>query len=260
MTPMTFPWWPALLVLALAVAYGVGLSRLWRRAGTGVAVTWWQGLAFVAGLAGLLVAFASPLVWMEHSSLAAFTTRHLLLLSLLPALLLAGRPGAVLAHVVPARLSARLHQRTARMQGILVEGLWVATAAHIVVLVVWQLPSMVDAALQDGAIHGAVHLSLLLAGFWFWAAVQHRMRSPTERNRPAIIAVGATAITLALLGMLLALGELGLHALHAIRSPQLGLDAGDDRTLAGLAMRAFALVPYLTSLFWLLRRRGRVGS
>ncbi|WP_255703217.1 cytochrome c oxidase assembly protein [Lysobacter sp. GX 14042] len=245
----------AVLLAVLAGAYGLGVARLWRRAGIGVAISPLQVFAFAAGLLALLAAFAWPLAGLEHWSLAAFVTRHLLLLSLAPALVLAGRPGAALAHVVPTGLSSRLHRRTGRVWGIVVEGLGVAAAAHVAVLLAWHLPDAVDTALRDPAVHTTLHISLLVAGFWFWAAVLHRMREPSRSNQPAVVAVVAVAIVLALAGMLLPLADGTAYALHAIRSPEAGLDAAADHHLARMAFRAAAVVPYLASLFWLLERR-----
>ena len=54
---------PALLtgLTAGAGVYTVGIRCLWRAAGTGHGVTWWQATCYGAGIAALVIALVSPL-------------------------------------------------------------------------------------------------------------------------------------------------------------------------------------------------------
>src|SRR5690606_43338 len=95
------PWVLAPLLL-LAGLYAAGLVRLWQRAGAGAGISAMQAAGFALGLAAMALATVWPLDALGEWSLAAHIAQHMLLLALVPPLLLAGRPAAAIAHVLPA--------------------------------------------------------------------------------------------------------------------------------------------------------------
>lgn len=252
-TAWTLSPWVLLPWLALGVLYATGLACLWRRAGIGAGIDRLQATGFACGMLALALATIWPFDAMGEWSLAAHIGQHMLLLALVPPLLLAGRPAAAIAHVLPARLSARLHRATARLQALATGGLGMATAAHIGVMLAWHLPVATTAALQNEAVHWVMHASFLLAGLWFWAALLHRIREPETGVGAALVAIIAVMMAMGFLGALLTFSRRVLYAVYGWRAPELGLDPLVDQQLAGLVMWVPACLPYIVGGLMLAR-------
>ena len=254
--------WVLLPWLALASLYVAGLARLWRRAGVGAGIDGLQAFGFAGGMLALALATIWPLDAMGEWSLAAHIGQHMLLLAVVPPLLLAGRPAAAIAHVLPAQLSARLHRATGRLQALATGGLGMATAAHVGVMLAWHLPVATTAALQNVAVHWVMHASFLLAGLWFWAALLHRIREPETGVGAALVAIIAVMMAMGFLGALLTFSRRVLYAVYGWRAPELGLDPMADQQLAGLVMWVPACLPYIVgglvlARLWLRRAERR---
>lgn len=264
-TAWTLSPWVLLPWLALAVLYAAGLARLWRRAGIGAGIDRLQALGFAGGMLALALATIWPLDAMGEWSLAAHIGQHMLLLAVVPPLLLAGRPAAAVAHVLPASLSARLHRATGRLQALATGWLGIATASHIGVMLAWHLPVATTAALQNDAVHWVMHASFLLAGLWFWAALLHRIREPETGVGAALVAIIAVMMAMGFLGALLTFSRRVLYAVYGWRAPELGLDPMADQQLAGLVMWVPACLPYIVgglvlARLWLRRAERRAAG
>lgn len=261
-TAWTLSPWVLLPWLLLAGLYAAGLARLWRRAGAGAGIDRLQVFGFASGMLALALATVWPLDAMGEWSLAAHIGQHMLLLAVVPPLLLAGRPAAAIAHVLPARLSGRLHRATARLQALATGGLGIATAAHVGVMLAWHLPAATTAALQNDAVHWVMHASFLLAGLWFWAALLHRIREPETGVGAGLVAIIAVMMAMGFLGALLTFSRRVLYEVYGWRAPALGLDPLLDQQLAGLVMWVPACLPYIIgglvlARLWLRRAERR---
>ncbi|WP_330970830.1 cytochrome c oxidase assembly protein, partial [Lysobacter sp. A3-1-A15] len=117
-----------------------------------------------AGVLALFLAAVWPLDAYGEWSLAAHMGQHMLLLALVPPLLLAGRPMAVIAHALPRRWARPLHRWIERLHAPIVAGLALATGVHVAVMGLWHLPAATAAALADDGVHWIMHGSFLLAG------------------------------------------------------------------------------------------------
>lgn len=264
-TAWTLSPWVLVPLVALAALYAWGLARLWRRAGRGGGISVAQAGGFALGLVALALATVWPLDALGEWSLAAHIGQHMLLLAMVPPLLLGGRPAAALAHVLPNRLSTRLHRATARLQGLATGSLAVATAAHIGVMLAWHLPAATTAALQNEAVHWVMHASFLLAGLWFWAALWHRIREPDTGVGAGLVAIIAVMMAMGFLGALLTFSRRVLYPVYGWRAPELGLDPLVDQQLAGLVMWVPACLPYIIgglvlARLWLRRAERRAAG
>lgn len=245
------PWLlvPGATVLAL---YGVGLARLWRRAGIGRGIATIEAGAFAGGVAALFASLVWPLDALGEWSLAAHMAQHMLLLALAPPLLLLGRPMAAFAHAMPVALGAGLRRAFAPMHAYGVAALSVATFAHVAVMALWHLPVATAAVLAHDGLHWAMHASFLLAGLWFWAAMLQRVRDRDTGVGGPLVAVIAVMMPMGFIGALLTFAPRPLYATYLERAPVLGLDALADQQLAGLVMWIPASIPYLVGGAWLL--------
>lgn len=246
-------WWFLLPAAAMVLVYLLGLARIWHRAGPGRGVTAAELLAFVAGVTALFLAMVWPLDALGERSLAAHMGQHMLLLAFVPPLLLAGRPLAVIAHAVPPRWSMALHRRWPHRVANGAQALGPACAAQLAVMALWHLPTATAAALRSDGIHWLMHGSFLLAGFWFWAALWHRVRDPGAGVGPALVAIVAVMMPMGFIGALLTFSRRVLYPVYADRALALGLEAIADQQLAGLIMWVPASVPYVIGGLWLMR-------
>lgn len=246
-------WWFLLPAGAMLLAYLLGLGRIWHRAGAGRGVGAAELSAFVAGLLALFLAMVWPLDALGEWSLAAHMGQHMLLLAFVPPLLLAGRPLAVIAHAMPPRWSLALHRRCRHWYATGAQALALACAAQLAVMGLWHLPMATAAALHSDGIHWLMHASFLLAGFWFWAALWHRVRDPGAGVGPALVAIVVVMMQMGFIGALLTFSRRALYAVYVDRAPLLGLEAMADQQLAGLLMWVPACVPYLIGGLWLMR-------
>lgn len=253
-TAWTLSPWLLLPLAALAMGYGVGLFRLWHRAGPGRGVSGIGAAAFALALVLLVLALVWPLDAFGEWSLAAHMAQHMLLLALVPPLLLAGRPLAVQAAWWPRIWLQRLHRGTARPQAWLVASLAAAAIAHGAVMLLWHLPAVTALALADESVHYLMHASFLLAGLWFWASLWRCLRERIAGVGAGLVALLTVMIQMGLMGGLLTFSPRVLYPVYAERAPQLGLDALADQQLAGLIMWVPACLPYLLGAVWLLAR------
>src|SRR5205807_2293929 len=91
----------AATVAATACAYGVGATRVWRRAGPGRVVHRGHVAAFGAGLAVVALALTGPLDAGAEGSLSLHMLQHVLLISVAAPLLVMGAPMTALPWALP---------------------------------------------------------------------------------------------------------------------------------------------------------------
>lgn len=141
-------------VVALTGAYVAGVA-LRRRASA------WQVAFFLTGMAVLFIALQSPLDTLGDTSLLSLhMTQHLLLVLVVPPLLLAGTPGAVLRPVLRIPLVYPVARRLTRGT--------VAFAIYNVVFALAHLPGIFDLTLRNEGVHIAEHLLFLATGVLAW--------------------------------------------------------------------------------------------
>src|SRR4051812_5274758 len=152
----------ASLLLAAALAYAIGVQRLWLRAGPGRAITYAHSASFYAGLAVLAIALLSPLHHLAERLLWAHMIQHELLMVIAAPLLVVGRPLQALAWVQPIRIPRWLSDPV------------LAWTLHAAAIWLWHAPILFEAALASEALHFAQHASFLGSAVLFWWVVLAR--------------------------------------------------------------------------------------
>ena len=185
-------------LLATALVYGHTVRGLWRTGGRGVGITVGQVGWFVGGMLVLVVALVSPLDALGESLFAAHMVQHLLLSLVAAPLLLLGRVHLGMLPALPLRWrrrGARAVARAARRSPARV--VLVAVGVHLVMLLLWHVPPVYDAAVQHAGLHVVEHATLLVAGLAFWVVMG------AARPRP-VAAAGLAAFVASLVSVLLA--------------------------------------------------------
>jgi cytochrome c oxidase assembly factor CtaG len=238
----------AVVLLLACLAYLHGLVALWRRAGPGRGVRPWQALAFLVGLAAVVVALLSPIDALAAQLLTAHMVQHTLLIVVAAPLLVVAAPLPVLLAGLPAgwgRGLARWWGRRSllRQAWAAVTGVLVATLAHGLAVWLWHVPGLYEAAIHDDLVHALEHLTFLVTALLFWWAVMDT-RDPLAGGL-GVVAVVATMAHGGLLAALLTLSPEPWYPHYAWRTRVWGLTHLEDQQLAGLVMWVPAGLAYL---------------
>ncbi|HEY7692054.1 MAG TPA: cytochrome c oxidase assembly protein [Gaiellaceae bacterium] len=253
---------PLVFSLACAVLYWLGGRRQVSSRRLGLERRGRAAL-FYSGLAAIVLALDSPLDSLSSRLFAAHMTQHVLLLSVAPPLIVASAPWSRLWQPLPLDF-----RRAAARMVVLDPGWRLPRAAARELarplpafvlfnlnLLVWHVPALYDATLDNAAVHDLEHALFLLTGLLFWGQV---IDSPPFRSRldplhRLAFVTGGIAVGW-VLAIVLALARSPLYAAYASldRRPG-GLSAlGDQQIAAGvmwvpgsLAFTiAFALILY----------------
>jgi cytochrome c oxidase assembly factor CtaG len=177
MTSWTFqPFVVASLLLSMSL-YSIGTARLWRNAGVGNGVRWWQAAAFAGAWSTLVIALVSPLDKLSEILFSAHMTQHEILMVVAAPLFVLGRPLVAIMWALPSRWRAPLANR---VQSGPISTVWrsltgplTATTLHAFALWIWHAPPLYEATLRNDYIHGLQHTSFLLTAALFWWALIH---------------------------------------------------------------------------------------
>lgn len=254
-------WWTPdpLVICTLVVAsvvYARGVIALARR---GHAVRRREIACYVGGVLSVAIALLSPLDKLSDILFSAHMGQHELLILVAPPLFVFARPFAVAPWAfgdAPREAFVAFAQRP------VVRSVWralthptVVVAAHAVVLWVWHVPSLFEAALADDNIHALQHLGFFVTAALFWWALIHG-RYGRIGYGVAVLFVFVTAAHSSALGALLTVAGKTWYPTYEATGRTWGVGALDDQRLAGLLMwiPAGALfVPLALALFaaWL---------
>jgi cytochrome c oxidase assembly factor CtaG len=139
-----------------------------------------RSLLFYSGFALLLLTVTSPVDYWSDDYFFVHMIEHIMLAFYAPALIVAGAPWIPLLHGLPVGFRRRLVRSVAlgRFAGVLrsvgrfLVNPWTALVAFNVVMVLWHVPALFDAAEENQAVHvGLMHASLFFTGMLFWLQI-----------------------------------------------------------------------------------------
>jgi putative membrane protein len=220
-----------------AVLYSAGVALLWRRAGFGRAIRWWQAGAFAAGWLTVFGALCSPLHWYAEHLFSAHMVEHELLMAIAAPLFAVSRPIGAFLRALPKSFRSLL-SRMSRQSWI--SGAWrgivdpvSATVLHAIALWAWHAPALFEAAVESETYHRLQHLSFFVSALIFWWAI---FRRPVATFGHGGMLVFATMAHMTLLGALLALSPHVMYPEQTQFAPEFGLTPLEDQELGGLIM------------------------
>src|SRR5688572_16490912 len=147
------------LLAASVLLYGVGVRRLWRRAGRGRGIRTVEVTCFGLGLLVLALALLSPLHHYAAAHVWAHMVQHELLMVVAAPLLVLGRPLEAWSWVVAFRLPRFLSNPI------------FAWALHAMAIWLWHVPALFLAAVENQWVHIAQHASFFVPAAMFWWTV-----------------------------------------------------------------------------------------
>ncbi len=257
---------PVAVGLAFAVAVWLALALPHLRRGK---LAPHVATAFVAGLATVVVALASPLDALgEQHLLVAHMLQHELLLAVAPPLLLLGLTPRIVAPVARRTLAPALRSRRGRAVLRVLAGPELALTVFVGTLWAWHVPGLYAAALSSSGWHVVEHVSFITAGLLLWLPLLEPVPGLVHlglRGKLVYLAVAQAAVGV-VAAVLLLWPDL-LYPWYAERSTVAGLSHLADQRLAGGLMLVLDMVVGLTVALWLVlgalhrdERRARRGA
>ena len=247
---------PLAPVVALALLYTAVLAQHGRRAAA--PLTPLRIAAGFGGLAALALVLGPPLDGWATSDLAAHMLQHVVLLAVAPPLLLLGCVPAAVVCALPrgsrrsVEVAARRVARSVRAAPPFYRAAG-AIALQTVVIGVWHLPRLYDAAAAGNALHALEHASFLAAGCVFWWCVTEL--GSESGAAWAVVCLFLASLPATLLGALMTLSTAPWYPYYTAGT---GAHALTRQQLAGVVMWGVGGMVYVVSaaaLFatWLAR-------
>lgn len=231
----TFDPYVTALLFASASLYGVGTLRLWRRAGIGRGIRFWQVLCYGTGWLLLAGALLSPLHWLGEHLFSAHMIEHEIVMACAAPLLAVSRPIGAFLWAFPAGprhgLARAGHHPIARQPWCFVTAPITATILHGIAIWVWHAPLLFEAAVASDPLHRLQHLSFLITALAFWWALVRR-----AEHGAAVLHLFATMIHMTLLGALFTFAGRVLYVQQSRLAENWGFTPLEDQQLAGLVM------------------------
>lgn len=219
---------PIALVLILGGTYGYRFRAARRQTGSRGAPAS-RAVVFALGLLCLAGALISPLDRLGEQVFAMHMVQHVLLLDLAAALLILGTTKVILR---PATRRLRDLERAA---GPLAHPAF-AVAFYVLVMYVWHIPALYDAALENAFVHVLEHVLFTSAGLLYWWHLLSPIRSREFRGLQPVVYMAATKVFVGLLGILLTFAPDALYAFYEDGPRYWGLSPEEDQAMAGAIM------------------------
>ncbi|HEY8550164.1 MAG TPA: cytochrome c oxidase assembly protein [Vicinamibacterales bacterium] len=224
------------LLSAGGLLYALGS---WRLAQRGARVRPVERAAFWVGWAVLVLAVAPPMDRAAAWRFSSHMTQHELLMLVGAPLVVVGRP--VTPWLVALPPAWRPHA-AAGLQSRAMSGAWramtapaVAWALHGVVIWVWHVPVLYEAAVRSEAVHAFQHATFVGTAILFWWGLVYG-RYGRAAYGAAVLFVFVTALHTGILGALFTFSSAPFYPLYVARAAERGVDALTDQQLAGLVM------------------------
>ena len=214
-------------------------------------------VAFMAGLASLVLALCSPIDALSSSLLQAHMVQHLLLMLIAPPLLWLGAPVAplLLGLPRPVRRAAARGLATAPVRRLLaiLANPAVSLAAFIITFWIWHVPTLYELALSSDLWHHFEHAAFLSASLLFWRPVVLAWPARSAWPRLAMIPYLIVAdFQNTVLAALLAFSDHLIYPFYASVARPGGISALDDQAIAGAIMWLPGSIPFLLPVLCLV--------
>jgi putative membrane protein len=233
------PWEPSFSLVAIFVIAATLFARGSRR----IPVSLPRQAAFWIGLALFYIALHTKLDYYAEHEFFIHRIQHLVLHHLAPLILMAAYPGSVLRAGLPMRWRIALRRwqrgRSARAIAAVVLNPAFISAAFVVSVVFWLIPSVQFVAMLDWRLYQFMNWSVAISGLlYWWMLLDHRL-SPPSRTRPGL-RVLSPVITMTpqiLVGAIITFSSHDLYPVFTLCGRAFtSVPAALDQSLGGLIM------------------------
>src|SRR4029450_5020423 len=241
--------WVLALILIPGVLYVGGCGRVHRQMPHRFGAA--RLAAFLAGLAALSIAIASPLHACADLLLTAHMLQHLLLMLIVPPLLLASAPYMPLLRGLPRRvvkhgLGPCLAWPALGRWGRRLTHPLTAWLAFVVTSTAWHVPALYELALRAPGWHEVEHLCFVVTALLFWWPVMQPWPSRPQGPRWVLLPYLFLAdVQNTILAAFLTFCERVLYPTYATAPRLTAMTALDDQAAAGALMWVLGSVAFL---------------
>ncbi|HJQ38491.1 MAG TPA: cytochrome c oxidase assembly protein [Thermoanaerobaculia bacterium] len=229
----------AVCLAAAAAAYTIGVRRVRQTSAGRQTIPRWRAAAFALGCGSIAISLLSRLDALSDVLFSAHMVQHEILMLISAPLMVLGRPFIAALWSLPASGRAMVASIAKRPSIATawerISGPFTVLLLHAIVVWVWHVPALFDAALHDETIHAFQHLGFFLTAALFWWALVHG-RYGRIGYGVGVLYVFATAMHSQILGALLTFAARGWYPTHASRTAAAHLDPVADQQLAGIVM------------------------
>ncbi|MFL5886873.1 MAG: cytochrome c oxidase assembly protein [Thermoleophilaceae bacterium] len=236
-----------LALMAVGTWVYVRRFRAARREAGGRGAEWWHAACFAAAIVVLLIALVSPIDYLgEHYLFSMHMVQHILLGDIAPLLLLLS-----LSRVIMRPATRRL-MNVERALGPLASPV-AFIAIWFVLLYLWHIPAMYDAALRHPVVHAIEHACFFTAGVAVWWPLIQPV--PMRRRLTGLSTfayIGSAKLGLAALGLFLTWSSTVAYDYYNTVPQIWGLTHIQDQNVGGAIMmieQSLVLVTVFAVLF-----------
>lgn len=250
-------WWTLwnpdpLILFNLAVLgglYAAGWTRLQRQRGSEAPLRRRHATAFAVGIVFVALALLSPIDVLAGDLQWAHMVQHMVLMNVAAPCFVLAAPGRAMLWTLPVSGRKRFGQgRSALLRKGFPRylfwqpiGLW---TLYAVVLWIWHLPILYEAALHNELLHDFQHLTFFAASALFWRVLFDPIGHLRLARAPAVLYLFLTSLHATVLGVFMALSPRLWYAYYADRTATWGFPAIEDQQLAGYIMWMPACMVY----------------
>lgn len=247
----TWTFSPAIIfcLIGITVLYLSGWHRLQQKRQHQRFLGRWQLLFFIGGLITLVISLLSPIDALSDRLAYVHMIQHTLILMVAAPFFAFASPGFYGFRQLPQSLQnfSRPFQKTWNklIRHRAFSKMFVAWLLYAVVLWIWHLPRLYEAALQNEFIHDLQHLAFFLTSYIFWRVVIDPYRDKAKSQGIAIVYVFVASLHAMILGVFMTLSPQAWYPTYEITAPLHGMSALSDQQLAGLIMWMPAGISYV---------------
>jgi cytochrome c oxidase assembly factor CtaG len=248
----SIPFWTTLMMLTASVFYVTGWRRL--RALHSTLLPQWRLVCFLAGIASLWLAIASPLDTFANFLLTVHMIQHLLLMLVAPPLILLASPEIPMRRGLPRwavrnTLGPFLQWPLLKRFGRTLTHPAFCWIVGTLALLGWHVPTAYDLALTSPGWHGVEHVCFFGTSILFWWPVIQPWPSFSHWPRWSVPAyLLCSSIVGSILAAFLCFSDRPLYSTYAAMPRLFGLSALEDQATAGAIMWVFGSFVLLGAL------------
>ena len=233
-TRWTIHWSTVIGLAALGGVYLWGARRLARRAALRgeepPALTVGQRISFFSGLFIIFASLNGPIHDLsDYYLFSAHMVQHLLLSLAMPPLLLAGTPGWLLRPLLQNRIIGRVARTVTKPVRCFI--------IFNVVIAVWHLPPLYNAAMAQHSIHIVQHLTFMAASVLMWWPFLSPLPELPRLSYPGqMLYCFLMVIPMSIVSIYIAMADHVLYPAYAVAPRVWGLTPMSDQQIGGLIM------------------------
>jgi cytochrome c oxidase assembly factor CtaG len=238
------PLWTTLMLLAASAFYVKGWRRL--RALHPTLLPPWRLVCFLAGVALLWLAVASPLDTFATFLLTVHMIQHLLLMLAAPPLILLASPKIPLLRGLPRwaasnTLGPFLQWPPLKRLGRNLTNPAFCWIVATLALLGWHVPAAYELALRSPVWHGVEHTCFFATSLLFWWPVIQPWPSFSRWPRWSIpVYLLCSSIAGSVLAAFLCFSDRPIYSTYAVMPRLFGMSALEDQAIAGAVMWVFS--------------------